>query len=690
MCSAQSCPSVLESKVETLVDQFAPFKTQKVKHRNSIYWCSSAVKKLVKLKKQAFLEFARTGFNKEAESWEAYKAIRNKTTNGIKDAKKKAMSEIIEDSTLTQWQKIKILQGSNSTNHNKIEELEFDGRKYTDGQEISNKLNVYFSSIGAKLNQAAKSSYVNSNASTGNQDCDATATVTFDFGKFEFQEVTNCDVAKILQQLRPRKTGGLNQIPAFIYKILEPLILNPLTHIINLSLNTSQFPDIWKKALVIPIHKGNSKTLPNNYRPISLLPVLSKILEKLINFQVREYIDTHELIESRQFGFRAGTSTDQILLQLVNKFRHKLCTKNSKFVTLAALDIKKAFDCVNHHILLEKLESYFNFSTSAKAFIHNYLTNREQAMKVNGYLSDKSQIITGVPQGSVLGPLLFIIFINDLMKLENSYLFADDCLLITSGEDPAKSTCAMEKTITKASKWYDENLLVLNAAKTDVMTISNSKISAPNLNFKNLSFKQSDKIKYLGVILDDKLCFKPHIKKVKQKLYPIITSFQRNRKFLNSRLAALWYKGLIRPNLEYCAPILHCTGATIKHESERIENRCLKIINFNDSKIKTRDKHNIHHIYKRFEYLFLMSFYKLINGLVPVIDHGLLPEKLKSNTRLAGHDGLRQGRAEFGFSLNCYAAKLYNDLPPDIKLCSTIKNFKKALRCHVLISGPIQ
>ena len=205
-----------------------------------------------------------------------------------------------------------------------------------------------------------------------------------------------------------------------------------------------------------------------------LLPILRKVLEKILNYQIRDYLEINDLIASRQFGFRNGTSTDQILTQLVNKIRSLLSKPDSRFVTLSALDIRKAFDCVNHEILVSKLLANFNFQSNASNLIKNYLFSREQAMKVNGCISKCSQIKTGVPQGSVLGPLLFIMFINDLMELQNCYLYADDCLLVTSGENPDISTKLMEKSIHQASSWYSANCLVLNSDKTDVMTISNN------------------------------------------------------------------------------------------------------------------------------------------------------------------------------------------------------------------------
>ena len=668
----------LEEKVCNIVDQFAPFKTQRLKNKKTVCWKSPTVSALIKNSSDAFDKFVDSGYDKSSQAWIDYKAIRNKKNNAVRDAKKDAMAKILNDQSLSQWEKIKIFKGTNTDVENRIDTLQINDTKFSDADDIANGLNHYFSTIGEKLNESAR------NACTNINSLNTLTPKVFEFQRFSFTEVSNCEVSKVLHSLKARKTGGTTQIPAYIYQIIEPFILNPLTHIINLSLKTNKFPDVWKQAMVIPIFKTGARDQPGNYRPISLLPILSKVLEKIASFQMREYLENNKLISERQFGFRSGTSTDQILLQLVNKIRHLLTQENSRSVTLSALDIKKAFDCVNHNILLTKMQHLLNFSSSAISFIKNYLTNRVQAMKANGVLSTTKSVFTGVPQGSVLGPLLFIAFINDLAEMNDCYLFADDCLLLTSGPNSWKATANMEQSITSASKWYDQNLLVMNASKTDVMTVSKSKDEAPHLKFQAIAFKQSDKIKYLGVILDKNLNFKPHIKKMKQKLYPIITSFERNRKFLSSSLAALWYKGLIRPNLEYCAPLLFCSNDYIKKEILKIENRCLKIIDFNQHKTETRKSFNIYTILLRHKYLYMLTYYKLINELVPIIDKKLMPEKLKSVTRLAVSDGLRISNQNVKFSLNGFGAKLYNDLPRDIKLSQNLKSFKSAIKNHIL------
>jgi hypothetical protein len=270
------------------------------------------------------------------------------------------------------------------------------------------------------------------------------------------------------------------------------------------------------------------------------------------------------------------------------------------------------------------------------------------------------------------------------MVIPNCYLFADDCLLVNYGKDPVESARAMEISIEEASNWYTQNLLVLNTTKTDIMTISRNKVnSLPNLQIKDLSLKQSPKIKYLGVILDNQLTFKSHISKIKQKLYPIMSNFNRNRKFLSPNLAALWYKGLIRPILEYGAPLLYCSNQSLHNEILKIENRCLKIINFDQHKNTTRSIHNIFPIPQRLKYLYLLSFYKLIRGLVPCIDNSLLPVGLSSDTRLADGGGFRLAGSCHKFSLNYLGAKLFNELPSSIRTQSNLKSFKAHLRCLI-------
>ena len=460
-----------------------------------------------------------------------------------------------------------------------------------------------------------------------------------------------------------------------------------------LSISRNVFPDCWKVALVIPLYRKDDPKLPGNYRPISLLPVLSKVFENILAHQIRTYIEVHNLLSCRQFGFRENCSTDQLVFQLINKLKLKLSSKPTKYATVAALDIKKAFDCVNHSKLLHKCNNLFSFNANSTLLLKNYLMNRSQAVKYNNIVSDFANILTGVPQGSVLGPLLFLIFVNDIMLLENCFLFADDCLVINYGPDVHSSSLLMEYDLNNNySKWYNENLLVINATKTEIMTISlakNQSIPAPNINFLNSQIKQSTCLKYLGFYLDNRLTMKRHLSSIKSKLYPVIKNFMRCRKYLSSRIAAMYYKCLIRPILEYCGPILTTASKFILKGISAIENRCLKIIS-PINKTTTRLIYNIPLITVRFKYLYLLAFNKLTSKLVPSIDEEIIPNYSHTNTRLGVSGGFILGREAIraaNTTLN-FGASLYNDLPQQIRSLTFHRSFKSKLKFYLLSLGP--
>ena len=350
---------------------------------------------------------------------------------------------------------------------------------------------------------------------------------------------------------------------------------------------------------------------------------------------------------------------------------------------MAALDITKAFDSVNHGLLFQKLNNYFDFNESACLLIQNYLSNRSQRLKCNNITSTDKLVSTGVPQGSVLGPLLFIIFINDITQIDNNcFLYADDCLIMTYGPDPITAASKLEGSLALYAKWYQDDQLIINAQKTNIMTISNKKCkvnSLPIIKFQSCSIKQCDKIKYLGIYMDSLLNMKSNLSRTKQKLYPLIQHFARSRKYITNYLAAIWYCSLIRPILEYGAPLLFTAHGYIKNELLKIENRCLKIIS-QQPKSVTSFKHSIPLLEHRLKYLHVIAFYKLTHSLVPTIDIELLPHRpLSVGTRLATSGGFLLGGGPVSLGTT-----YFNSLPPGVRALPNLKSFKKELKRHLL------
>ena len=216
--------------------------------------------------------------------------------------------------------------------------------------------------------------------------------------------------------------------------------------------------------------------------PISSLPILSKVTEKVIAHQIRAYLELNSLISCNQFGFRERHSTQSLLLQLTNKW---LTTLDSiigeKYVCLTTLDIKKAFDSVDHDLLLYKMCNYFQFNASTTKLMSSYLDKRHQSVKTNGVISTSRSIHAGVPQGSVLGPLLFIMFVNDITRSFPCYLFADDCIIEQSGYTATQAITKTNNLLVGVANWYECNLLKLNTTKTGTMVLSNRRLLTEKL-----------------------------------------------------------------------------------------------------------------------------------------------------------------------------------------------------------------
>ena len=338
----------------------------------------------------------------------------------IRKTKREYYSVLIErsngDST-KMWSYIKELLPR--TRDTTISNLEINGCSVSDPKAISGVFNSFFIDIGANLAASIPPA--------------PREPIDFlhDFKpllncNFHFKEITADDVARLLNDLPSDKATGLDNISAKLLKMSAPAISRSLAHVFNKSLRTGSFPNKLKNARVTAIYKKGTRSDPGNYRPISILPVLSKILERIVHRQLTEYCSQNKLITDAQSGFRKGHSTQTSLLRLTENVLDLV--ENGSTVGMIALDLKKAFDTVNHKILLQKMD-YYGVRGPELAWFSDYLSNRHQQALINGHISDSRTIDTGVPQGSILGPLLFIMYVNDLsasLQSSSVNMYADD------------------------------------------------------------------------------------------------------------------------------------------------------------------------------------------------------------------------------------------------------------------------
>ena len=275
------------------------------------------------------------------------------------------------------------------------------------------------------------------------------------------------EIEDIINNLDPSKSSGIYHFPIDLIKLIAKQIAVPLETIANDSFKTGCFPDKLKIQMIIPLHKNGSKLNVSNFRPISLLPVFSKIIEKLMLSRLKSYLDKHKIIYEHQYGFQKGKSTTLALLSLLFKIIESF--ENKMYTSVVFLDFAKAFDTVNLNILLEKLSHYGFRGTSLKWFM-SYLIGRHQLVSINGTQSAKLMVNTGVPQGSILGPILFLMYINDLPNAADIlklYLFADDTSLSYSSKSIEDLEYSLNSNLTKINEWLLCNKLSLNISKSN-------------------------------------------------------------------------------------------------------------------------------------------------------------------------------------------------------------------------------
>lgn len=543
----------------------------KNKNRPRKSWITKGVINSFKTKENLYKIWKKNPSNVSLKKdFKNYEKILNKV---IKDAKCKYDKKKIESckqNTKHLWDFIKDKLDKKSKKGNKIDFIKGDnGTKITNLKEMANYMNTYFSTIGEKLSQKIKQPLG-----------EKIALPSMNPNTIFLKPTNYIEISRIIDNMKD-KSGGVDNINTKVLKTISKNIAEPLAHIFNICITQSIWPDALKKAEVVPIHKGYEKHNVSNYRPISLISNIAKIFEKVIYDRIYSFVQENKLINPKQFGFVKNKGTKDALAFITNIIYNKL--DRSKPIMVSYLDLAKAFDTVNHDILLDKLYNY-GIRGNAHNLLKNYLTNREQIVKLQNTRSNSKNITVGVPQGTLLGPLLFILYVNDLLNnLPKGQIvsYADDTAIISTKDSWKDTQDEMNEILSFVNKWLVLNKLSLNINKTVYMTFGNYCDSVPHdveVKICDTNLKRVECYKYLGIDIDYNVKWDKHIDSIVKKTKYLLFIFYKMAKIMQTKTLLMLYYAFFNSIIIYG---IIAWGGLYKNSLrplQNLQNRILKII----------------------------------------------------------------------------------------------------------------
>ena len=556
--------------------------------------------------------------------------------------------------------------------------------KNENGETIStdkgkaNVLNNFFSSVFTKEDRSNLPEVDRDSKSKGNRLTDIDIDVE--------------TVKKKLRELDVSKAQGPDQLPARVLKEIANEISEPLTKLFKLTLEQGELPKEWKNAEVIAIFKKGTKTDPGNYRPVSLTCITCKVMESIIRDNIDFYFKENKLISDCQHGFRRKRSCVTQLLCVMEQFTKLMDT--GKTIDVVYLDFKKAFDSVPHERLLLKLSAY-GLDGKVLQWIRSFLSDRTQRVRVGTSYSEQAEVTSGIPQGSILGPVLFTIFINDLPDVVNSQckIFADDTKVYNTSDKKDLLQADLHSLQTWTEKWN----LYFNVQKCKVMYIGKKNPKHDyfmKLNNITSKISECDSEKDLGITLDTSLKFDNHIQKKINKANQVMGLIKRSFDYLHKDVFVRLYKTLVRPHLEYGNSVWH---PNLKRQSiaiEKVQRRATKVVK--------ACKNMSYEERLRFLHLpslkgrrirgDLIQVYKIVTNIDDVDFHDFFTNKTVDKTRnsdgkLFLNRSITNIRKQF---FTNRAVPLWNDLPPKIKSAPNINQFKNLLDDNPKMKAKLQ
>ena len=702
----------LSDNLTKILDTMAPIKIFQNRTKYAP-WLSASTKNWMKLRDQALEKALDT---KNLGDFALYRKLRNKIVSILKTEKQAwYLNKIREASTDTSktWKMVKSTLGWSAGGP--PNQISVGGQLISKPVEIAEEMNHFFVSkikrIAENLPQSQVDATVLTRTILRNRKCN-----------FSLDYVHPDVVDKVISRMKNSKACGVDDIDPYVLKIARVELVPAITHIVNLSIDQGYFPIAWKTAKIVPLHKNNERTDPKNYRPVALLSIISKILERVIFQQITDYMESNYLLHPSHHGFRSGRSTVTALLEMHDLWIEAFDKK--EITATMMLDLSAAFDLVSHDILLKKLELY-GFDDRSIKWIKSYLTDRQQCVYIDGVLSQPLLVDIGVPQGSILGPLFYTIFTIDLPEVvhHHEYLeddekwppfnlpssecggicaFADDSTFSVSRTDPADLNHVINEKYRNIASYMSANKLSLNSDKTHLMILTSARQHRSNgdygilLNTDSELIHPSSSERLLGVQVSNSFTWNEHILQLVKNLTLKNNGLHKVCKSIDFKTRKILASSLINSQLIYCIQLYGAAPEYLINYLQVHQNRAARIV----SKLDRRT--NISELLKQVGWLSVRQMYAYHCLLLtfktqiqqrPEYFCTKFKERFSYDTRRSRQKMFctatipKTETMKKSFFYN--SQQLWNSLSLEVKNSSTIEEFKMKLKCWIPKSVPI-
>ena len=614
------CFNIFNDKIKVLLERHVPtVKLTKRQLQTKLKpWITPGILKSISKRDFHHRKFIKaTKPDDKARHLAQFKAYRNLIVTLCRRSKKNHFTRyFLHNSNNMQkiWSGIRDIINSKSSKSSVPISLSIGESISSNPEKVANHFNDFFTSVADSLRSKLPPTNSNFSRFLKNQNPNS----------IFLRPTTPEEIFKIIGDFSDSKSSGPNSIPIRILKLLNIEISKPISTLINRSFDKGVFPSVLKISKVIPVFKNKGSPLEvSNYRPISLLSNIEKIYEKAMYSRIMDFLTRFKQIYPKQFGFRKKHSTIDTIIAIVEQIRQKV--DNGDFACGVFVDLQKAFDTVDHEILLSKL-SHYGIRGVANNWFKSYLSNRSQFVSISNYNSTLKLIKHGVPQGSVLGPLLFLLYINDLhycIRTSIPYHFADDTHLLNFASTLYSLCSRVNADLRVLVEWLNANKISLNASKTEFLifrSVRKDLNHVPRLKIAGKIVIPSKSVKYLGVYLDEHLSWKPHVSAIATKLRRANGALSKLRHYVPFKILLNIYHAIFMSHARYACQIWGLSDNSVTHRIQTLQNTALRLMTFSPPRTSATNLYANYKLFKIFDLVKLMNIlyvHKFLNQNLP-------------------------------------------------------------------------